>query len=165
MAVTIVEEARAITGGVDTHADMHVAAALDPDRRACSASGSSRPPRPATPACWAGWADSGPSCLVGIEGTGSYGAGLARHVTAAGIRVVEVDRSDRQDRRRQGKSDPLDAVSAARAAQSGRARGAPKGRDGAVEAIRALMVARRSAARRTHPDHQPGQGPDPDRPR
>ena len=85
-------------------------------------------------------------CLVGIEGTGSYGAGLARHVTAAGIRVVEVDRSDRQDRRRQGKSDPLDAVSAARAAQSGRARGAPKGRDGAVEAIRTLMVARRSAA-------------------
>ena len=85
-------------------------------------------------------------CLAGIEGTGSYGAGLARHVTAAGIRVVEVDRSDRQDRRRQGKSDPLDAVSAARAAQSGRARGAPKGRDGAVEAIRALMVARRSAA-------------------
>jgi transposase len=51
----------------------------------------------------------------------------------------------RQDRRRQGKSDPLDAVSAARAAQSGRAAGAPKGRDGAVEAIRALMVARRSA--------------------
>ena len=70
----------------------------------------------------------------------------ARHITAAGIRVVEVDRSDRQDRRRQGKSDPLDAVSAARAAQSGRARGASKGRDGAVEAIRALMVAKRSAA-------------------
>jgi transposase len=58
---------------------------------------------------------------------------------------VEVDRCDRQDRRRQGKSGPLDAVSAARAAQSGRARGAPKGRDGAVEAIRALMVAKRGA--------------------
>ena len=57
-----------------------------------------------------------------------------------------MDRSDRQDSRRQGKSDPLDAVSAARAAQSGRARGAPKGRDGTVEAVRALMVARRSAA-------------------
>src|SRR6266851_2969672 len=83
--------------------------------------------------------------LVGIEGTGSYGAGLARHVTAAGVRVVEVDRSDRQDRRRAGKSDPLDAVSAARAAQSGRARGAPKGRDGTVEAVRTLMVAKRSA--------------------
>src|SRR5204862_3563499 len=78
--------------------------------------------------------------------TGSYGAGLARHLAAAGVRVVEVDRADRQDRRRAGKSDPLDAVSAARAAQSGRAAGAPKGRDGAVEAIRALMVARRSAA-------------------
>src|SRR5260221_4967888 len=66
-------------------------------------------------------------------------------MSAAGVRVVEVDRSDRQDRRRQGKSDPVDAVSAARAAQSGRARGAPKGRDGSVEAIRALMVAKRSA--------------------
>src|SRR6516164_7995428 len=53
-------------------------------------------------------------------------------------------RADRQDRRRQGKSDPLDAVSAARAAQSGRASGAPKGRDGQVEAIRALMVAKRT---------------------
>ena len=111
----------------------------------CSASGSSRPPQPAY-AGLPGWLGGfGTVALVGIEGTGSYGAGLARHVTAAGIRVVEVDRSDRQDRRRQGKSDPLDAVSAARAAQSGRARGAPKGRDGAVEAIRALMVARRSA--------------------
>ena len=60
-----------------------------------------------------------------------------------GIRVVEVDRSGRQDRRRLGKPDPLDAVSAA---QSGRAGGAPKGRDGTVEAIRALMVAKRSAA-------------------
>jgi transposase len=71
------------------------------------------------------------------------------------VRVVEVDRSDRQDRRRAGKSDPLDAVSAARAAQSGRARGAPKGRDGQVEAIRALMVAKRSArAERTQTINQ-----------
>jgi transposase len=82
---------------------------------------------------------------VGVEGTGSYGAGLARHLAAAGVRVVEVDRADRQDRHRQGKSHPLDAVSAARAAQSGRAAGLPKDRDGAVEAIRALMVAKRSA--------------------
>ncbi len=151
MAVTIVEEARpvtrrtAITGGVDTHADTHVAAALDPVGGLLGVG-----EFPATAAGYAGllgWLGGfGTVALVGIEGTGSYGAGLARHVTAAGIRVVEVDRSDRQDRRRQGKSDPLDAVSAARAAQSGRARGAPKGRDGAVEAIRALMVARRSAA-------------------
>jgi transposase len=144
MALTIVET-RAITGGVDTHADVHVAAALDPLGGLLGVQ-----EFPATPAGYGrllGWLGGfGTVCLVGIEGTGSYGAGLARHVTAAGVRVVEVDRSDRQDRRRQGKSDPLDAVSAARAAQSGRARGAPKGRDGTVEAVRALMVARRSAA-------------------
>ena len=138
--MTILEDTRVITGGVDTHADMHVAAALGPlgVRE--------------FPATAAGYADLlswlagfGTVALVGVEGTGSYGAGLARHLAAAGVKVVEVDRADRQDRHRQGKSDPLDAVSAARAAQSGRAAGAPKGRDGAVEAIRALMVARRSA--------------------
>jgi transposase len=143
MTLTIVET-RAITGGVDTHADTHVAAALDPIGGLLGVQ-----EFPATPAGYGrllGWlAGFGTVCLVGIEGTGSYGAGLARHVTAAGIAVVEVDRSDRQDHRRQGKSDPLDAVSAARAAQSGKARGAPKGRDGQVEAIRALMVAKRSA--------------------
>jgi transposase len=101
---------------------------------------------PATPRPLDWLAGFGTVALAGIEGTGSYGAGLARHVATAGVRAVEVGRSDRQDRRRQGKSDPLDAVSAARAAQPGRARGAPKGRDGAVEAIRALMVARCSAA-------------------
>jgi transposase len=151
MTVTIVGEARpvtgraAITGGVDTHADTHVAAALDPVGGLLGVR-----EFPATAVGYArllGWLGGfGTVCLVGIEGTGSYGAGLARHISAAGIRVVEVDRSDRQDRRRQGKSDPLDAVSDTRSAQSGRARGAPKGRDGAVEAIRALMVARRSAA-------------------
>jgi transposase len=141
--MTIVET-RAVTGGVDTHADMHVAAALDPIGGLLGVE--EFPVSPAGYARLLGWLGGfGTVALVGIEGTGSYGAGLARHVTAAGIRVVEVDRSDRQDRRRQGKSDPLDAVSAARAAQSGRARGAPKGRDGAVEAIRALMVAKRSA--------------------
>jgi transposase len=104
----------------------------------------------------AGWlAGFGPVALVGVEWTGSYGAGLARHLAAAGVRIVEVDRSDRQDRRRRGKSDPLDAISAARAAQSGRACGKPRGRDGAVEAIRALMVAKRSArAERTQTVNQ-----------
>jgi transposase len=143
MTLTIVET-RAVTGGVDTHADMHVAAALD------SVGGLLGVQEfPATRPGYARlleWLSGfGTVSMIGIEGTGSYGAGLARHVAKAGITVVEVDRSDRQDRRRQGKSDPLDAVSAARAAQSGKARGAPKGRDGAVEAIRALMVAKRSA--------------------
>jgi transposase len=144
MALAIVET-RAVTGGVDTHAGTHVAAALDPIGGLLGVR--EFPATPAGYACLLGWLGGfGTVCLVGIEGTGSYGAGLARHVTAAGARVVEVDRSDRRDRRRRGKSDPLDAVSAARAAQSGRAAGAPKGRDGSVEAIRALMVARRSAA-------------------
>ena len=141
--MTIVET-RAITGGVDTHADVHVAAALDPIGGLLGVQ-----EFPATPEGYGrllGWLGGfGTVSLVGIEGTGSYGAGLARHITWAGVRVVEVDRSDRQDRRRQGKSDPLDAVSAARAAQSGRARGASKGRDGAVEAIRTLMVVKRTA--------------------
>jgi transposase len=153
MTVTIVET-RAVTGGVDTHADTHMAAALDPVGGLLGVQ-----EFPATAAGYGRLLDwlggFGAVCLVGIEGTGSYGAGLARHMAAAGVRVVEVDRSDRQDRRRAGKSDPLDAVSAARAAQSGRACGAPKGRDGAVEAIRALMVARRSArAERTQTINQ-----------
>ncbi len=141
---TMVEDTRVITGGVDTHADVHVAAALD------SVGGLLGVREfPATAAGYASllsWLRSlGNLALAGVEGTGSYGAGLARYLAAAGVRVVEVDRPDRQDRARQGKSDPLDAVSAARAAQSGRASGAPRGRDGAVEAIRALMVAKRSA--------------------
>jgi transposase len=142
--MTIVEDRPAITGGVDTHADVHVAAALDPVGGLLGVG-----EFPATATGYGSllqWlAGFGDLAVVGVEGTGSYGAGLARHLAAAGVRVVEVDRADRQDRHRRGKSDPLDAVSAARAAQSGRAAGVPKGRDGAVEAIRALMVAKRSA--------------------
>ena len=96
MAVTIVET-RAITGGVDTHADTHVAAALDPVGGLLGVR-----EFPVTAAGYAGllgWLGGfGTVCLVGIEGTGSYGAGLSRHVTAAGVRVVEAGRSDRQDR-------------------------------------------------------------------
>jgi transposase len=104
--MTIVGDRRVITGGVDTHADVHVAAALDRvggllgvREFAATAAGY------AQLLSWLG--GFGIVDLVGIEGTGSYGAGLARHVAAAGVRVVEVDRADRQDRHRQGKSDPL----------------------------------------------------------
>ena len=104
--MTIVEDARVITGGVDTHADLHVAAALD---RIGGLLGVQE--FPATAAGYARLLDwlggFGSLALVGVEGTGSYGAGLARHLAAAGVRVVEVDRSDRQDRHRRGKSDPL----------------------------------------------------------
>ena len=82
---------------------------------------------------------------VGVEGTGAYGAGLLRHLHQAGVSVVEVDRPDRRTRHTKGKSDPLDAEAAARAALAGTATGIPKGRDGRVEAIRALRVTRRGA--------------------
>ncbi len=77
--------------------------------------------------------DFGPIERVGVEGTGSYGAGLTRHLQAEQVRVVEVDRPNRQRRRRKGKSDPEDAISAARAALSGDAAGEAKSRDGNVE--------------------------------
>jgi transposase len=142
--MTIVDAARPVTGGVDTHLDLNVAAALDPVGGLLEVA-----EFPATSGGHRrllGWlAGFGPVTRVGVEGTGSYGAGLARYLRAAGIEVVEVDRPNRQARRRAGKSDPLDAIEAARAALSGRASGAAKTRDGNVEAIRALVVAKRSA--------------------
>jgi transposase len=144
--MAIVEAARstAVTGGVDTHLDLNVAAALD------SIGGLLGVAEFPTTAdghdkllCWL--AGFGEVVRVGVEGTGSYGAGLARYLRAAGVEVVEVDRPNRQVRRRQGKTDTVDAIEAARAAQGGRALGAAKTRDGNVEAIRALVVARRSA--------------------
>jgi transposase len=125
MAMTIVESCP-VTGGVDTHLDVHVAAVLD---RLGGLLGVEE--FPATPAGYgallAWMARFGPIARVGIEGTSSYGAGLCRCVERAGVAVVEVNRGDRSARRRQGKSDPLDAVAAARAALSGTASGAPKG--------------------------------------
>src|SRR3984893_5572183 len=143
MALTIVETST-VTGGVDTHADEHVAAALNHIGGLLGTK--SFPTTSAGYGRLLAWLQSfGVVGLVGVEGTGSYGAGLTRHLVAAGVRVVGGDRSDRQHRPRSGKSDPLDAESAARAALSGKAKGAPRGRDGTVEAIRALMVAKRSA--------------------
>jgi transposase len=142
--MTIVEGARPVTGGVDTHLDMHVAAALDPvggllglESFAASATGYRE---------LLAWMSAfGPVARVGVEGTGAYGAGLSRYLHRNGVEVIEVDRANRQARRQAGKSDPADALEAARAAQSGRARGSAKTRDGNVEAIRALHVTIRSA--------------------
>jgi transposase len=143
--MTIVET-RAVTAGVDTHQDVHVAAVLDDIGGVLGVE--SFPTTAAGYRSLLGWARSfGPVDRIGIEGTGSYGAGLSRFVEGAGVRVIEVNRADRAARRRSGKSDPLDAVAAARAAQSGTAKSAPKGGDGEVEAIRALMLAKRSARR------------------
>jgi len=70
---------------------------------------------------------------------------LARFLAGAEVEVVEVDRPNRQARRKVGKSDPTDAVAAARAALSGTASGIPKTRNGPVEQMRVLLVAKRSA--------------------
>lgn len=133
-----------VIGGVDTHADVHVAAALDMNGGLLGIE--SFPADGAGYRRLAEWlCGFGPIIMVGVEGTGSYGVGLARHLHASGIEVVEVDRPNRQARRRLGKSDPVDAEAAARAALSESARVVPKRRDGMVEQIRVLSVARRSA--------------------
>lgn len=133
-----------ITGGVDTHKDTHTAAALDGTGRSLGSA--------AFPASAAGyvqllnWLRSfGLLDRVGIEGTGSYGSGLAAYLRTEDVRIVEVNRPNRQARRRHGKSDAADAEAAARATLSGDAIGVPKSQDGAVEAIRILRLERRSA--------------------
>lgn len=82
---------------------------------------------------------------VGVEGTGSYGAGVSRVLNAAGFRVLEVIRPNRQQRRAKGKSDPLDAEQAARTVLSGQGATTPKSASGAVECLRMLLTERRSA--------------------
>ena len=133
-----------ITGGVDTHLDVHVAAALNDVGGALGTA--SFPATAAGYRALLGWLGSfGEVVLVGVEGTGSYGAGLTRFLHGHAVPVVEVDRPNRQSRRMSGKSDPIDAISAARAALGGTANGAAKTRDGNVEAIRVLRVAKISA--------------------
>ena len=144
MALTIVEAGRTVVGGVDTHLDVHVAAALDPIGGVLGVESFVATPRGYRAMLeWMG--AFGTLSKVGVEGTGAYGAGLGRFLRRAGVEVIEVDRPNRQVRRARGKSDPADAVEAARAVLSGRCTGAPKSRDGNVEAIRALLVAKRSA--------------------
>jgi len=133
-----------VTVGVDTHADTHTAVALDEVGRRLDIT--------QITADEAGYGrlldwtrDLGELRCVGVEGTGSYGAGLTRFLSAAGIEVVEVGRPNRQHRRRHGKSDPADAEGAARAVLAGEASAVPKSRDGIVESIRALHVVKRSA--------------------
>jgi len=135
----MVETSRAVTGGVDTHLDVHVAAALDPIEgllgvAAFDTTGAGYE------ALLAWLTNFGVVHRVGVEGTGSYGTGLAQLLMGHDIEVIEVDRPNRQERSRTGKPDPVDAVEAARAALSGRATGLAKTKDGPVEAIRALLV-------------------------
>ncbi|MDQ3942907.1 MAG: IS110 family transposase [Actinomycetota bacterium] len=139
----------AVVLGVDTHLDFHVAVAIDHLGRRLGES--------SVPTTAKGyeellrWAEGfGPVRCAGVEGTSSYGAGLARHLRVRGIEVLEVERPKprrRSSRRHVEKSDPSDAYSAARAVLAGEASGVPKSGDGRVEMIRALRAARRSAVK------------------
>jgi transposase len=132
--------------GVDTHLDFHVAVVLDRLGRRLgevkvptTTEGYERVVR---------WAEGfGPVRCAGIEGTSSYGAGLARHLKAASIAVMEVERPKRRHLRRRGKSDPIDAEAAARTVLAGQAAGEPKSGDGRAEMIRTLRSARQSAVK------------------
>lgn len=139
-------EVSEVTGGVDTHAEVHVAAALD---QIGGLLGSASFPVSATGyAALLAWLRGfGPLGRVGVEGTGSYGAGLTRHLHAEAVEVVEVARPNRAERRNRGKSDTLDAENAARAVLAGTTTAIPKTRDGLVEAIRVLHTTRAGAVR------------------
>lgn len=133
-----------VAAGVDTHGDTHTAAVIDTAGRLLGCA--QFPASPGGYAALLAWVCTfGMLLLAGIEGTGAYGAGLARHLRHAGVDLVEVDRPDRKTRRFAGKSDPLDAEAAARAALARTRTGTPKDRTGQVEALRNLRVARRSA--------------------
>jgi transposase len=146
MTTTMTEPVLRVTLGIDTHKDLHVAAALDELGRLlgilevpATVRGSRR---------LLAWAQGfGAVARAGVEGTGCYGAALTRFLLDAGVEVIEVNRPNRQLRRRRGKSDPTDAEAAARAVLSGEARATPKSRDGVVESIRVLRVARSSAVK------------------
>ena len=141
---TMTPEPGTVTGGVDTHSDMHVAAALD---HLGGVLGTAQ--FRTTPAGYRkllGWLrEFGPLHQVGVEGTGSYGAALTRHLIENDVVVIEVSRPNRQVRRQHGKTDVVDAIAAGRAVLSGQATATPKTSDGPVEGLRALKVVQRSA--------------------
>ena len=139
-------DARTVIVGVDTHTHVHVAVAIDSwgirlrDHAFVVDSGGYQ--------ALITWAEThGRIDAFGIEGTGSYGAGLARAVRRAGHRVVEVNRGDRRTRRAAGKSDTLDAEVAARSVLAGQSTAIPKTADGAVEMIRQLKITRDTAVK------------------
>lgn len=132
--------------GVDTHLDTHVSAVVNDAGKLLGTF--------VTPTTATGyqkllaWARSlGCVKRAGVEGTGTYGAGLARVLREQGIEVLEVNRPDRSKRRLKGKSDPADAENAARSVLSGEATAIPKSHCGAAEAMRIVSVARRSAVK------------------
>ncbi len=138
------DEPRPVTGGVDTHKDVHIAAVLDGVGRLMATA--SFPTTRHGYRRMLRWLQShGELVSVGIEGCGSWGAGLARYLTERNVTVVEVNRPNRQNRRLRGKSDTVDAEAAARAVLNGQANVTPKAGTGPVEAVRQLRIARSGA--------------------
>ena len=132
--------------GIDTHQEQHVAVAIDRrgvrlgERQAAATTSGYRELER--------WSSNlGTIHAFGIEGTGSYGAGIARFLIGLGYCVVEVNRPDRSTRYRKGKSDPTDAEMAARAVLAGVADAIPKSGQGEVEMIRMLKSAKDSAVK------------------
>ena len=133
-----------VVGGVDTHKDLHVAAVVDANDRVLGTQ------------CFAttrqgyrqmlAWMRSfGQLRCVGIEATGTYGAGLLRSMQNAGVEVLEVTAPDKPDRRKRGKNDDLDAQNAAHAAFAGKRTVTPRSRDGMIESLRVLKACRKTA--------------------
>jgi transposase len=135
-----------VIGGVDTHKHVHHAAVLSGNGEllgvrefGSDAAGQQE---------LVSWMRAhGSLRSVGIEGTGFYGAGLARFLVAEGETVFEVNRPNRSARRADGKSDPLDAEQAARAVLARTATAVPKSKSGPIEVIRILRVTRGSAVK------------------
>jgi transposase len=135
---------RNIVGGVDTHEDLHVAAVVDEHDRLLGSE--------CFPTTRHGykqmllWMRSfGELVRVGVECTGTYGAGLLRYLQQAHVTVLKVTTPDKSDRRKRGKDDTLDACNAAHAAFAGVRTVTPKARDGMIESLRVLKVCRKTA--------------------
>ncbi|MCX8004075.1 MAG: IS110 family transposase [Burkholderiaceae bacterium] len=133
-----------VVGGVDTHKDLHVAAVVD-DQDSVRATRCFAATRQGYRQLLQWMRSFGELQRVGVESTGTYGAGLLRHLQAAGVDVLEVTAPDRQDRRRRGKDDDLDAQNAAHAAFAGKRVVTPKTRDGMIESLRVLKACRKTA--------------------
>jgi transposase len=143
MAMTIVESTRPVTGGVDTHADVHVAAAVDANGGVLGVE-TFATSWPGSPSCMVGSPGSVSSCGWGWKAPARMG-GAGPVLAGAGSRGDRGGSSESSAPAAAGKSDTIDAIEAARSALSGRASGIAKSADGDVEAMRVLMVARRSA--------------------
>ena len=133
-----------VIGGVDTHKELHVAAVVDEHDRIVG-SQSFATTRQGYNQMLAWMRSFGLVRRVGVEATGTYGAGLLRYLQKAGVEVLEVTSPDKGDRRKRGKSDDLDAQNAAHAAFAGKRTVTPKSRDGMIEALRVLKACRKTA--------------------